>query len=43
MKEGGVIACDAPRHPFAPLHPAVRALLLDTARRLDPLVLRWGR
>ncbi|HYJ99074.1 MAG TPA: dihydrodipicolinate synthase family protein, partial [Burkholderiaceae bacterium] len=43
MKEGGVIACDAPRHPFAPLQPAVRALLLDTARRLDPLVLRWGR
>jgi len=43
MKEGGVIACDAPRHPFAPLQPAVRALLLDTARRLDPLVFRWGR
>ncbi|HET9208186.1 MAG TPA: dihydrodipicolinate synthase family protein, partial [Burkholderiaceae bacterium] len=43
MKEGGVIACDAPRHPFAPLHPAVRSGLLDTARRLDPLVLRWGR
>jgi 4-hydroxy-tetrahydrodipicolinate synthase/2-keto-3-deoxy-L-arabinonate dehydratase len=43
MKEGGVIACDAPRHPFPPLQPAVRALLLDTARRLDPLVLRWGR
>jgi 2-keto-3-deoxy-L-arabinonate dehydratase len=43
MKEGGVIASEAPRHPFAPLHPAVRAGLLDTARRLDPLVLRWGR
>jgi len=43
MKEGRVIACDAPRHPFPPLHPAVRAGLLDTARRLDPLVLRWGR
>ena len=43
MKEGGVIDCDAPRHPLAPLHPAVRAGLLDTARRLDPLVLRWGR
>ena len=43
MKEGSVIACEAPRHPFAPLHPAVRAGLLDTARRLDPLVLRWGR
>ena len=43
MKAGGVIACDAPRHPFPPLHPAVREGLLQTARRLDPLVLRWGR
>lgn len=43
MKEGGVIACDAPRHPFPPLNPAVREGLLRTARRLDPLVLRWGR
>ncbi len=43
MKEGGVIACDAPRHPFAPLHPQTRAGLVATARRLDPLVLRWGR
>jgi hypothetical protein len=25
------------------MHPAVRAGLLDAARRLDPLVLRWGR
>jgi len=43
MKEGGVIASDAPRHPFPAMHPAVRAGLLETARRLDPLVLRWGR
>jgi dihydrodipicolinate synthase/N-acetylneuraminate lyase len=43
MKKGGVIDCDAPRHPFPPMQPAVRAGLLDTARRLDPLVLRWGR
>ncbi|MCW5658526.1 MAG: dihydrodipicolinate synthase family protein [Burkholderiaceae bacterium] len=43
MKEGGVIACDAPRHPFPPMHPAVREGLMRTARRLDPLVLRWGR
>ncbi|PTB22353.1 dihydrodipicolinate synthase family protein [Trinickia symbiotica] len=42
MKEGGVIACDAPRHPMPPLPPEMRAGLLDTARRLDPLVLRWG-
>ncbi len=43
MKEGGVIDCDAPRHPFPDMHPAVRAGLLDAARRLDPLVLRWAR
>lgn len=43
MKEGGVIACEAPRHPFASLHPATRAGLIETARRLDPMVLRWGR
>jgi dihydrodipicolinate synthase/N-acetylneuraminate lyase len=43
MKEGGIIACDAPRHPYPPMNPHVRAGLLDAARRLDPLVLRWGR
>jgi len=42
MKEGGVIACDAPRHPFPDVHPAVRAGLIATARQLDPLVLRWS-
>lgn len=43
MQAGGVIACDAGRHPFPPMHPEVRRGLLDIARRLDPLVLRWGR
>jgi 2-keto-3-deoxy-L-arabinonate dehydratase len=43
MKEGGVIRCDAPRHPFPEMTTEVRAGLLDAARRLDPLVLRWGR
>jgi dihydrodipicolinate synthase/N-acetylneuraminate lyase len=42
MKAGGVIACDAPRHPFPAMHPAVREGLLDAARRLDPLVLRYS-
>jgi 2-keto-3-deoxy-L-arabinonate dehydratase len=42
MKEGGVIASDAPRHPLPPLHPATRAGLIETARRLNPLVLRWA-
>lgn len=41
MREGGVIACDAPRAPFPPLAPEARAGLLEIARRLDPLVLRW--
>jgi dihydrodipicolinate synthase/N-acetylneuraminate lyase len=43
MKEGGVIASDAARHPIPPLHEATRAGLIEIARRLDPLVLRWGR
>ena len=43
MKEGGVIACDAPRHPFPLMTPEVRAGLLDAAKRLDPMVLRWGK
>ncbi|MGY0195076.1 dihydrodipicolinate synthase family protein [Leptothrix sp. BB-4] len=42
MKAGGVIACEAPRHPYAPLNPDARRLLLETARRLDALVLRWA-
>lgn len=42
MKEGGVIACEAPRHPWPSLHPASRALLIETARRLDARVLRWA-
>lgn len=43
MKAGGVISCEAGRHPFPPMHPEVRAGLLDAAKRLDPLVLRWAR
>jgi dihydrodipicolinate synthase/N-acetylneuraminate lyase len=43
MQEGGVIACEAPRHPLPAMHAATRAGLLETARRLNPLVLRWGR
>src|SRR5262249_37939378 len=43
MKEGGVIAHRTVRQPQAPLHPAARAGLLEIARRLDPLVLRWGK
>jgi 4-hydroxy-tetrahydrodipicolinate synthase len=42
MREGGVIRSDAVRHPLPPMHPATRAGLLKVARRLDPLVLRWG-
>jgi 2-keto-3-deoxy-L-arabinonate dehydratase len=43
MKEGGVIRHDTVRLPLQPLHPAVRAGLIEIARRLDPLVLRWGK
>jgi dihydrodipicolinate synthase/N-acetylneuraminate lyase len=43
MKEGGVIASDAVRHPLERLHPATREGLLELAREAQPLALRWGR
>jgi 4-hydroxy-tetrahydrodipicolinate synthase/2-keto-3-deoxy-L-arabinonate dehydratase len=43
MKEGGVIVCEAPRHPLPEMHPDTRAGLIETAKRLDPMVLRWGK
>lgn len=43
MLEGGVIKSDMLRHPQAPMHPKVREGLLRVARRLDPMVLSWGK
>jgi 4-hydroxy-tetrahydrodipicolinate synthase len=43
MKEGGVIRSDAVRHPLPQVHPATREGLIRIARRLEPLVLSWGR
>lgn len=43
MAEGGVIKCDAVRHPLAALHPATRRGLLALAAEVSPLALRWGR
>jgi dihydrodipicolinate synthase/N-acetylneuraminate lyase len=43
MKAGGIIDCEMGRHPFPAMHPAVREGLLDTAKRLDPMVLRWAQ
>ena len=43
MAEGGVIESEAVRHPLERLHPATRTGLLELARALDPVALRWGR
>jgi len=43
MKEGGVIASEAVRHPLSPLHPQSRRGLLALAAQVSPLALRWGR
>jgi 2-keto-3-deoxy-L-arabinonate dehydratase len=43
MAEGGVIKSDSVRHPLEPLHPATRQGLLELARELHPLALRWGK
>ena len=42
MQEGGVIASDAVRHPLTVLPPVTRQGLLELARALDPVALRWG-
>ena len=43
MQEGGVIASDTVRHPLTVLPPVTREGLLELARELDPVALRWGR
>src|SRR6516165_1835621 len=43
MQAGGVIRSDAVRHPLQPLPAPTRAGLLELAKDLDALALRWGR
>jgi len=43
MQEGGVIRSDTVRHPLSPLAAPTRAGLIEIARDLDAMVLRWGR
>ena len=43
MREGGIIASEAVRRPILPAHPDTRAGLIEIARSLDPLALRWGK
>ncbi|HTJ91711.1 MAG TPA: dihydrodipicolinate synthase family protein [Pararobbsia sp.] len=42
MKAGGVIKSDALRAPLPAVAEPMRQSLLRVAKRLDPLVLRWG-
>lgn len=43
MKEAGIIKSEAVRAPTAPLTPEIRDGLLEMARRLNPLIVRYGR
>ncbi|MCK1726488.1 dihydrodipicolinate synthase family protein [Bradyrhizobium sp. 142] len=43
MREGNVIRCDAVRHPLEQIHPKTTAGLIELARGVNPLALRWGR
>jgi 2-keto-3-deoxy-L-arabinonate dehydratase len=43
MAAGGVIKSDVVRHPLEPIHPATREGLLEIAREIQPLALRWGK
>ena len=43
LAEGGVIACDRTRAPFAPVSPRTRRGLIELAAARDLLVMRWAR
>jgi 4-hydroxy-tetrahydrodipicolinate synthase len=43
MKAGGIIASDALRHPQRPVPEPAKSGLLELARDLDVLALRWAR
>lgn len=43
MQAGGVIKSDHVRHPLKPLSPRTANRLLDLARDLDLIALRWGK
>jgi dihydrodipicolinate synthase/N-acetylneuraminate lyase len=43
MKEGGIIASEATRHPMPPLPAPIRAGLIELGRRLDLMILRWAK
>jgi len=43
MMEGGVILSDYVRHPLDKLPERSRKSLLEIAKSIDPVVLRWGR
>jgi 2-keto-3-deoxy-L-arabinonate dehydratase len=42
MAEGRVIKSDVVRHPLDQIHPRTRAALLELARQVEPIALRWG-
>jgi dihydrodipicolinate synthase/N-acetylneuraminate lyase len=42
MAEGRVIRSDAVRHPLDQIHPRTRAGLIELARQVEPIALRWG-
>ena len=41
MKQGGVIGSDHVRHPLKPMSGRTRARLLQLARDMDLIALRW--
>lgn len=43
MVDGGVIKSEFCRHPIEPLHPEIRARLINLLKPLNPIVLNWGK
>jgi 2-keto-3-deoxy-L-arabinonate dehydratase len=43
MKEGGIIKSDAVRHPISSISDEARKGFIEIARRMDAMILRWGK
>ena len=43
MKEGGVIQSDHVRHPQKPMSERTKATLLQLAKEMDLISLKWGK
>ena len=43
MKEGGIINSDFCRHPIKPLDISTKKILIEMAKKLNLISIKWGK